>query len=173
MRHALALAVLALALAGCTTPREEGPLVGQRAPPISVATTDGATWSLADHRGQVVLVDLMGVNCPPCRREMPLLVAFARAHAGDASLALLSVDMASAFPALGAKDEGEVQAFRAAYNATWPFASDARGEVGRAYELLILPTKLVIDREGIIRAKVATEIQSVQQLEDLVARAGA
>lgn len=165
-------AVLAAALAGCTTPRREvGPLVGNLAPAIAVQPLDAPAWNLADHRGQVVLVDLMGVNCPPCRREMPHLVAFAAAHAGDAGVALLSVDMASVFPALGARDAQDLRAFREEFNATWPFAPDAAGDVGRAYQLLILPTKVVIDAEGVIRAKLSKEIGSAQELEDAVARA--
>lgn len=167
-----ALVLLAVLLAGCTSPsREVGPLVGNLAPPFALDAVDDGPWSLQAQRGKVVLLDLMGVNCPPCRREMPHLVAFAQAHAGDAGLSMVSVDMASVFPALGARDAGEIRAFRGEFNATWPFAPDARGDVGRAYQVLILPTKVVIDGEGVIRAKLSKEIAGVQELEDAVAAA--
>lgn len=171
MRPPLA-AALAVALTACTTaPREVGPLVGNLAPPFEVQPVDGGPWQLAAQRGKVVLLDLMGVNCPPCRREMPLLTAFARAHEGDANLSMLSVDMASVFPTLGARGSEDIRAFKAEFNATWPFAPDAAGLVGRSYDLIVLPTKVVIDAEGVIRAKLSKEIASQQELEDAVAAA--
>lgn len=172
VRPALAGLVLALLLSGCAAPgRDVGPLVGNVAPDFTVQpVTGGPPWSLAGHRGQVVMLDLMGVNCPPCRREMPHLVAFAAARADDPGLALLSIDMASVFPALGARDLREIEAFAREFNATWPFAPGG-GDVGRDYALIALPTKVLIDADGVIRAKVSTEIGSVGQLEELVGRA--
>lgn len=165
------LAVLLLALAGCTQPgREVGPLVGNTAPDVALQPLDGAPFRLAEQRGKVVMLDLMGVNCPPCRREMPLLVEFHAAHARDADLVVVSVDEGSIFPALGARDAQQIRDFQAEFNATWPFAPDARGEVGRAFDLLILPTKVVVDKEGVIRAKLSKEIVSVQELEDALAK---
>lgn len=171
--RALAAWLLALLLAGCTGPaaRDTGPLVGNLAPDFEVQPVDSEPWRLAAQRGKVVLLDLMGVNCPPCRREMPLLTAFARAHAGDANLTLLSVDMASVFPSLGARDAEDIRAFKAEFNATWPFAPDAAGQVGRSYDLIILPTKVVIDEDGVIRVKLSKEVASQRELEDAIAAA--
>jgi thiol-disulfide isomerase/thioredoxin len=44
------------------------------APDAQFATLDGGTASLADYRGQVVILNLWGTWCPPCRREIPELV---------------------------------------------------------------------------------------------------
>lgn len=166
------VAVLAI-LAGCAAPaRETGPLVGNLAPDFTVVPAgSNAGWSLHEQRGKVVLMDLMGVNCAPCRREMPHLLAFAAAHGTDLNVTLLSVDMASVYPGLGARNASEIAAFQAEFNATWPFAPDEGGLVGRAYEPIALPTKVVVDAEGVIRVKLAKEIASVAELDAALAQA--
>jgi thiol-disulfide isomerase/thioredoxin len=145
-----ALALLALLLAGCTQPagREVGPLVGNTAPGFVVQPVGADTsWNLTEHRGRFVVLDLMGVNCDPCRAEMPHLVALSANR--SLGFDMVSVDMASVYPGLGAKDTSQIAGFRARFNATWDFAPDP-GHVGRDYEPITLPTTVVIDRDGII-----------------------
>src|SRR5512145_2399963 len=46
------------------------------APELTLMDTQGVSRSLADYRGQVVLVNLWATWCPPCKEEMPTLQAF-------------------------------------------------------------------------------------------------
>lgn len=172
MRAAAGLVLAALLLSGCAEPRDVGPLVGQVAPGFEVLPVDGPEpWNLSAQRGKAVLLDLMGVNCAPCRTQMPHLLAVARNHANDSRAAMLSVDMASVYPTLGAREPGEIRAFKAEFNATWPFAPDAQAKVGRAYEPIVIPTLVVIDREGVIRAKFSGGTTPEATLEDALRRA--
>ena len=41
---------------------------------LELQNLDGKKISLADYRGKVVIVDLWGTWCPPCREEIPHLV---------------------------------------------------------------------------------------------------
>ncbi len=50
--------------------------IGQTAPAFSLNTLDGTTVSLADLRGNVVVLDLWATWCGPCRRGLPLLNEF-------------------------------------------------------------------------------------------------
>ncbi|MEE9576871.1 MAG: TlpA disulfide reductase family protein, partial [Gemmatimonadota bacterium] len=52
------------------------------APVAEFATLDGGTASLADYRGQVVILNMWGTWCPPCRREIPELVHLQEALIG-------------------------------------------------------------------------------------------
>lgn len=40
---------------------------------LAMPTLDGKEWSLADHKGRVVLVNYFATWCPPCVHEMPEL----------------------------------------------------------------------------------------------------
>ncbi len=66
------------------------------APPIELATLDGAKVSLAAARGQVVFVNFWATWCPPCRDEMPSMVSLgqdlASRYPGQFKMIAVSVD---------------------------------------------------------------------------------
>ena len=77
-------AALSLAcLASCTEWGPGGPgsaLVGKPAPPFDLTLLDGRHFRLAEHVGkQVVLLDMWATWCGPCRRELPIVAAYAQA----------------------------------------------------------------------------------------------
>jgi thiol-disulfide isomerase/thioredoxin len=101
----LLAAALALAAAGC---RRSPPLTpsatdfgivaapGEPAPNFELAGMDGAKVSLAGLRGQVVFVNFWATWCPPCRAEMPSMMALGREletkYPGKFKMLAVSVD---------------------------------------------------------------------------------
>ncbi len=112
------------------------------APAIRLTDIAGSTVSLADHKGDVILLNTWTTWCPPCRREMPDLEAFFRIHAEE-GFVLLGVNV-------GEKKEAVVQ-FVDTFQLTFPIWLDPDESTLRSLNSFSLPYSIVIDREGIVR----------------------
>lgn len=111
--------------------------------------TDGKQHKVSDYigKGQWTLVNFWGVDCPPCREEMPELVLL---H-DEYSKTLVSVlGIAIDFPSFGYPNAGEVSAFIQALMVDFPvLLSDGSisGKMG-AGDLQGLPTTFMYTPEG-------------------------
>jgi thiol-disulfide isomerase/thioredoxin len=94
----LALILIAVLVAIGIYNREKSDLpendieIGTVAPDITQATFTGETFSLAEHRGKVVIVNFWATWCDPCRNEMPLLQATADSDPGGVGGVVPDVD---------------------------------------------------------------------------------
>jgi len=113
------------------------------APELTLTDTQGVSHSLADYRGQVVLVNLWATWCPPCKEEMPALQAF------------YDEQKASGFTIIAINDgdpTADVLKFVEDYGLTFPVWLDPTYiATEQAFKTLNLPTSFVIDRNGTIR----------------------
>jgi len=62
--------------------------VGKPAPPAVLITLDGQRISTSDLIGHVVILTFWATYCVPCRQELPVLSAYAAAHAADGLVVL-------------------------------------------------------------------------------------
>lgn len=112
---------------------------------VPFPTLDGDTASLADYRGQVVVLNLWGTWCPPCREEIPDLVRLQEAIAPRGGVVVgLAVDSGS---------RSEIRSFAEEFGIDYPIWMSDTGTVVDHYRPMGFPTTLVIDREGIIRRR--------------------
>jgi thiol-disulfide isomerase/thioredoxin len=78
----------------------EHPAVGKRLSELKVIALDDASKSvtLADLSGKVVLVDLWGPWCPPCRWELPHIAALGQKYRSSPGFQLLAVSSGQTRP---------------------------------------------------------------------------
>jgi thiol-disulfide isomerase/thioredoxin len=175
----LALLMAPAALAGCSndigSSGDQGyvagrgiittlPAADRKAPgDVSGETIDGEPLSLDDYAGKVVVVNVWGSWCAPCRAEAPMLAKAARDLA-DQDVAFLGID--SRDPSKTA-----ARAFVRRFDIPYPSIYDQQGRTLLAFRGTLtpnaIPSTVIIDRQGRVAASVLGEI-SRTTLYDLV-----
>jgi len=142
--------------------------VGTEAPDLVATDLDGRPVSLADLRGEVVLLNVWATWCPPCREEMPSMQRLAE-QLGPEGLRVVavSIDAAPGRRDPGGREGGDVRAFAEEYGLTFDIWRDPEGRVQQVYRTTGVPESFVIDRSGTIIKKVigATEWDSPANIE--------
>ncbi len=115
-------------------------------PDIAFVTADGTEHHLAEFRGHGMVVNLWATWCAPCVAEMPSLAVLSKALA-PADIAVLPLS----------SDRGGADAVRAFYQAHeisgLPVLLDPKGAAARAWKARGIPTSVVIDKQGMERAR--------------------
>lgn len=123
--------------------------VGSKAPEFHATTVDSAprTQSLADYKGQVVLLNIWGTFCVPCRDEMPAIEKLHQAL-GAQGLKVVAISMDD--PGF----EQQIRDFAKQYSLTFQILYDPSGKIVNDYQTTGVPETFVIARDGVIRKKV-------------------
>ena len=175
-------ALLVLAVAGCSsTGQDQADRKGQTgfvtgngeltviavadrrpAPAVAGETLDGKTWSLADQKNKVVVLNVWGSWCGPCRKEAPDLQAAAE-----------RLGSAAVFVGLNTRDNDPAPARRFVdqFKISYPSIYDPQGKqlLGFRGQTVpsAIPSTLVIDAEGRVAARALGPI-STTTLVDVV-----
>ena len=136
-------------------------------PALAGTTVDGQPYDLADDKGKVLVVNVWGSWCPPCRKEAPELV---RAHerltgeGRDSEVAFVGIDTRD-------PSRAAAKAYQRKFSVPYPSVYDPSGTLllGFADSLppSAIPSTLVIDEQGRVAARVLGGITAAT-LEDLV-----
>lgn len=137
----------------------EAPIAGYLAPSFTLNSTLGEEVSLANYRGQPVVLNFWATWCPPCRAEMPEFQSASIKYNGQVTI--LGVDQGEP-PSI-------VSDFGNALSITYPLLVDQENVVSRDYNVTALPTTVFIDSQGVVR-EVFTGIVSRAVLEDRIER---
>jgi cytochrome c biogenesis protein CcmG, thiol:disulfide interchange protein DsbE len=123
--------------------------VGSQAPVFSGVTIDGSakSKSLADYKGQVVLLNVWATWCGPCRTEMPSIEALHKTF-GPKGLHVVAVSIDDPGKA------ADIRKFVTDYGLTFEILHDSAHAVQKAYQTTGVPETFIIAADGTIRKKV-------------------
>jgi thiol-disulfide isomerase/thioredoxin len=136
----------------------------QAAPDLSGKTIDGKTLDTADYKGKILVVNVWGSWCSPCRAEADNLVQVAKATADkDVQFVGLNTRDTSTEPAV---------AFEKKYAVPYPSLYDPTGKLMLRFKKGTLnpqaiPSTIVIDRDGKIAAR-ALQALSEDKLREML-----
>jgi thiol-disulfide isomerase/thioredoxin len=176
LRVASGLAAMLL-LAACTTPGadEQAGSSGQGYPSVRVNLTrippdqrrelpevsgpalgSNKTISTQDYHGKVVVINVWGSWCPPCRKEAP-----------DLQAASVETKNVAQFIGITSKDydPAPAEAFVRTFKITYPSIYDPTGKVLLAFagELppSAIPSTMIIDQQGRLAVRVLSEVSKI------------
>jgi peroxiredoxin len=131
-----------LILGGSTEIDSYGVEVTDRVPEYEAVNLSGEPVSLADYRGDVVLLNVWATWCGPCRVEMPSIQAlYDRFRDRGFTVLAVSVDA-------GPNHRQKVVDFLEEEELELPVLLDPEGRIMRALRTVGVPETFVLDREG-------------------------
>ncbi len=125
--------------------------VSERGSAVNLAgeTLDGDPLDIAEWRGDVVVVNVWGSWCGPCRKEAPGLARVSKATE-SLGVHFLGIDVRDNLAA--------AKAFTRAYGVEYPSLFDADGTLVLAFSgrvpVSAVPSTIVLDRQGRVAATV-------------------
>lgn len=122
-------------------------------PQIEGQTIGGDTLSLQSLRGRVVVLNVWGSWCAPCRDEAPDLAAISEETAAR-GVRFVGIDVRD--------NPAAARTFERSYGITYPSFDDQHGLVLAQFTGIIpvsaVPSTLVVDRNGVIRSRVVGRV---------------
>lgn len=135
---------------------------GKVAPAFALVTLEGDPVSLADMRGQPVVVNFWATWCVPCAQEHPTMIATARRYEGR-GVAFLGV--------LYGDEPENAAKFLLKKGAAYPTLVDPQQRTAIDFGVAGVPETFFIDKQGMIKKKVVgpvSEGELEQTLEEML-----
>jgi cytochrome c biogenesis protein CcmG/thiol:disulfide interchange protein DsbE len=161
MRRLLALVCVLTVLAGCGEPASDPAEPTPRQAPTLDFTRpahDGSTFTLSDHRGDVVVLNFWATWCIPCLAEMPEFVRM-QDELREQDVQFVGVS----------QDEGgldTIRPFAEDLGVNYPLVPDPELDISAQFGgVPVLPTTFILDRDGAIRGSAYGALDRTELLE--------
>jgi len=109
---------------------------------LKYTSVDGKTVDISKLRGKVVLIDFWATWCPPCRGEVPNVVAaYKKYHDQGFEIVGVSLD----------QDKGALLAFTKENGMVWPQYFDGKGwdnDVSKGFGIDSIPAMWLVGKDG-------------------------
>ena len=135
------IAAIAAALS-VSLPTLAGSSSAAPAPTFTLASRAGQDVSLAQYKGQVVMLNFWASWCGPCRQEMPLLESIYKKY-NKMGFTLLGVNVEP--------DSNAANDWLKATPVSFPILYDRDSKVSKLYDVGGMPSTVIIDRSGKVR----------------------
>ncbi len=138
--HAITWKAAALSL--CLLQSAQADIREGAAPDFTLKSMSGENLRLSEFRGEVVMINFWASWCGPCRQEMPLLDE------------LYSQYSSLGFTILGVNVEENSEQAKAILKqipVTFPVLFDNESKVSKLYDVVAMPSTVLVDRDGNVR----------------------
>jgi thiol-disulfide isomerase/thioredoxin len=136
------------------------------APVLSGTTLDSKQFSLSQYRGDVVVVNVWGSWCTPCRVEGPALEETFQKYQAK-GVRFLGINVRD--------DNAAARAFEASVGSTYPSLQDPNETLLLQFKSILppasIPSSVILDRSGKVAVRIlgaVTEPQLAQQLDKVL-----
>ena len=129
---------IAFLLSSATLSAEFPVLIDRPAPNFMLVDQYGKEVELSDYRGSRIILNFWASWCPPCRNEMPLLERLRRERKDVVVLAINTRDRNG-------------KEFLEKTGLTLRVLFDSNDIVATLYQLIVLPTSVLIDESFVVR----------------------
>lgn len=104
--------------------------------------TQFTSFKLSDHKGKIIILHFWGIDCPPCRHELPSYNTFVKSHPEIVHIPLTILPNDP--QALKQTQEALIQ-FRA---PDLPLILDEKSNIARFFNISGLPSTVFINKKG-------------------------
>ncbi len=131
----------------------------KQAPEISGKTVDGKTISLSDYKNKIVVLNVWGSWCSPCRAEAPHLVKVAH-QTQDEGVQFIGINTRDNTPT-------NPRAFERRFDVHYPSFFDPEGKLvlkfpRNSLSLQAIPSTVILDRHHRIAVRALTSLDEHQ-----------
>lgn len=137
--------------------------VGDMAPDFTLELTDGAQFTLSEHRGKVVMLQFTAGWCGVCRKEMPFIERdIWQRHKDNGDFVLVGIDRE--------ETKEQIDSFIKKVGTTYPIAMDTNADVFASYALRNsgITRNVLIGKDG--RIVMLTRLFNDDEFKSLVER---
>ena len=112
------------------------------APDFALKSHSGENLRLSEFRGEVVMINFWASWCGPCRQEMPLLDELYTQYQ-PLGFTILGVNVE--------EDTTKAKQMLRESPVNFPILFDNKSEVSRLYDVVAMPSTVLVDRDGNVR----------------------
>jgi peroxiredoxin len=113
----------------------------KKAPSFSLKGLDGNKIALKDLKGKPIIVTFWATWCSPCKEELPTLEKFVEGKREQLAIVTMAID---------GENEKKVRRFVEENKISLVVLLDEKEQTARTYRIRMVPTTLLIDREGMM-----------------------